>query len=237
VHEDPAVTWISTGTAIRFYNGVIRTRLVPAEADRVIESVTAQLRDRMWVMAWWVMPNSRPADLAERLVAHGFALWGHDLGMAADLAALPQMVSVPSGVTIERVLTDAALDDWIRAFGAGFGVPEAALAAYARLPRGVPPAESLFRYYLARAAGEPVGTALWFPAREAAVVDEIATIQAMRRRGVATAITHAVLQDARAAGYGTAVLVASPAGTHLYRRLGFQSYGQRRIYLRTEPRL
>ena len=237
MHEEPAVTWISTGTAIRFYNGVIRTRLAPAEADRVIASVTALFRERAWVMAWWVMPNSRPADLAERLVAYGFAPLDHDLGMAADMAAVPRTVPLPSGVTIERVLTDAALDDWIRAFGAGFGVPEAALAAYARMPRGVPPPESLFRYYLARAGGEPVGTALWFPARRAAVIDEITTIQAMRRRGVATAITHEVLQDAHAAGYETAVLVASPAGAQVYRRLGFQSYGQRRIYLRTEPRL
>jgi GNAT superfamily N-acetyltransferase len=237
VHEDPAATWISTGSAIRFYNGVIRTRLAPVEADRVIESLTALFRDRTWVLAWWVMPNSRPADLAERLVAHGFALWDHDLGMAADLAAVPRTVRVPSGVTIERVVADGTLDDWIRAFGAGFGVPEAALTAYAQLPRGAPPAESLFRYYLARASGEPVGTALWFPAREAAVVDEITTIPAMRRRGVATAITHAVLQDARAAGYETAVLVASPAGSRVYGRLGFQSYGQRRIYRPTEPRL
>jgi GNAT superfamily N-acetyltransferase len=235
VHEDPGLTWISTGTAIRFYNGVIRTRLEAVEADRVIEAVTALFRDRTWLMAWWVMPNSRPADLAERLVAHGFAPWDHDLGMAADLAAVPRTAPVPSGVTIERVLTDAALDDWIRTFGAGFGVPGAALAAYARLPRGTAPAASLFRYYLAWARGEPVGTALWFPATEAAVVDEIATIPAMRRRGVATAITHAALQDAREAGYGTAVLVASSAGTQVYRRLGFQSYGERRIYLRTGP--
>lgn len=235
MHEDPEVTWISTGTPVRFYNGVIRTRLAPAEADRVIESVTARFRDSTGVTAWWVMPNSRPADLAERLVAQGFVLLDHDLGMAANLGAVPRTVPVPSGITIERVLTDAALDDWIRAFGAGFGVPETTLAAYARLPRGMPPPESLFRYYLARAGAEPVGTALWFPAKEAAVIDEIATIPAMRGRGVATAVTHAALQDAHADGYETAVLVASPAGARVYRRLNFQSYGQRRIYLRTEP--
>jgi len=235
VHEEPALTWISTGTRIRFYNGVIYTRLAPEDADGVIAAVTAKFRERGWLPAWWVMPNSRPADLAQRLSAHGYTPWDSDLGMAADLAAVPDAVPLPAGVTIERVRTEAALGDWLRAFGDGFGVPEWGMALYARLPRGVPPSQSLFRYYLARADGVPAGSALWFPARNAAVVDEIATVPAVRRRGIATAVTHAALKDAQTAGYQTAVLVASKAGEGVYRRLGFRSYGRRHIYVWPQP--
>jgi ribosomal protein S18 acetylase RimI-like enzyme len=230
VHEDPQLTWISTGARIRFYNGVIRTRLDPADADRVIHAVADEFRERDWLMAWWVMPNSHPADLAPRLAAQGFTLWDGDLGMAADLDAIPDGAPPPTGVTIERIRTEAGLEDWLRAFGEGFGVPEAALADYARLPRGVAPEQSLFRYYLARADGVPAGTALWFPAQDAAVLDEIATVPPMRRRGIANAVTYAALRDARDAGYRTAVLVASEAGAGVYRRLGFRSYGHRYIY-------
>jgi ribosomal protein S18 acetylase RimI-like enzyme len=231
VHEDPRLTWISTGARIRFYNGVIRTRLEPADADRVIQSVVDEFRARDWLMAWWVMPNSRPADLAPRLAAQGFARWDGDLGMAADLDAIPDGAPPPAGVTIERIRTEAGLEDWLRAFGEGFGVPEAALADYARLPRGVPPEQSLFRYYLARVDGAPVGTALWFPGEDAAVLDEIATIPPMRRRGIASAVTYAALRDAQDAGYRIAVLVASEAGVEVYRRFGFRSYGRRYIYI------
>lgn len=237
VHEESALTWLSTGTRIPFYNGVVRTRLSDQDADRIIDAIVAEFQARGWLMGWWVMPPSRPADLAARLAARGFAPWTGDLGMAADLAGVPETVPLPPDVTIERVRTMEALEDWLRAFGAGFGVPDWGLAMYRRLPLGVPPAESRFRFYLARSGGAPVATSMWFPAERAAVLDEIATIPGMRRRGIGTAVTHAALQDARLAGYGSAVLVASEAGTPVYHRLGFQAYGRRQIYLRaTSPR-
>jgi ribosomal protein S18 acetylase RimI-like enzyme len=233
VHEDGRLTWIATATPNRFYNGVVRTRLPEAGADAAIQSVSARFREHGWLLAWWVMPNSRPADLAKRLSAQAFTLWAGDLGMAADLAAVPETVPLPPGVSVERVRTETDLDDWLRAFGRGFGISDAIVARYAQLPRGVPPAQSLFRFYVARTGGEPVGSAFWFPAPDAALIDEVATIPAMRRRGIATAVTHAALRDAKAQGYRTAVLVASEAGTGVYRRLGFQSYGRREVYLQT----
>jgi ribosomal protein S18 acetylase RimI-like enzyme len=237
VHEEPALTWVSTGTPIPFYNGVIRTRLPDGEADRAIETVAAHFQARGWLMGWWVMPRSRPTDLADRLTAHGFAPWAGDLEMALDLAALPDTLFLPDGVTIERVRTREALEDWLRAFGEGFGVPEAGLARYRRLPMGVAPADSAFRFYLARFRSAPVATSMWFPGEDAAVIDEIATVPAMRRRGIGTAVTHAALRDAQEAGYRTAVLVASEAGARIYRRLGFKAYGRRQIFLQTPPEL
>lgn len=233
VHDEPALTWISTGTPLRFYNGVVRTRLAAPDADRVIETVSSRFHARGWLIAWWVMPQSRPNDLARRLAAHGFAPWDDDLGMAVDLGTLPAAVPLPAGVTVERVRTREALEDWVRAFGGGFGVDEARLAEYRRLPLSVAPAESAFRYYLARAGGAPVATSMWFPAEDAAVIDEIATAPALRRRGIGTAVTHAALRDAQVMGYRTAVLVASDAGARIYRRLGFKPYGRRHIYLQS----
>lgn len=235
VREGPSFTWVSTATRVPFYSGVIRTRLAEHDADRTIEAVTAEFEARGRLMGWWIMPPSRPADLAARLAAHGFAEWGSDLGMAGDLAGIPEAVPLPPDVTIERVRTLDGLEDWLRAFGAGFGVPERGMVRYRRLPLGAPPEQSRFRYFLARAGGIPVATALWFPAERAAVLDEIATVPAMRRRGIGTAVTHAALLDARLAGYRTAVLVASQAGTSVYRRLGFESHGRRHIFLRGDP--
>ncbi|HEV2440223.1 MAG TPA: GNAT family N-acetyltransferase [bacterium] len=231
VHEEPALTWVSTGAPIPFYSGVVRTRLRDADTDRIIDGVIAEFHARGWMMGWWAMPPSRPADLVARLTARGFTPWTGDLGMAVNLADVPATVPLPPDVTIERVRTMEALEDWLRAFGAGFGIPEAALAIYRRLPAGVPPAESVFRFYLARAAGVPVATSMWFPAPDAAVIDEIAAVPEMRRRGIGTAVTHAALRDAQMTGYRTAVLVASKAGEPVYRRLGFKAYGRREIYL------
>jgi ribosomal protein S18 acetylase RimI-like enzyme len=237
VHEDPELTWIATPAPNRFYNGVVHTRLSETGADAAIGSVAEHFRRHNWLLAWWVMPNSRPGDLAKRLSARAFAPWTTDLGMAADLGSLADSATPPSGVTVERVRTDTDLGDWLRAFGRGFGLSDAVVARYAQLPRGVPPAQSLFRFYVARAGAAPVGSAFWFPAPDAALIDEVATIPEMRRRGVATALTHAALQDAKAEGYRTAVLVASEAGKGVYRRLGFHSYGRREVYLENRPQL
>ena len=235
MHEEPSLTWVSTATRVPFYSGVIRTRLADHDAGRTIDAVTADFEGRGWLMGWWVMPPSRPADLAARLAARGFTEWGADLGMAVDLARVPETVPLPADVTVERVRSMDGLEDWLRAFGTGFGVPERGMARYRRLPLGAPPETSRFRYFLARAGGAPAASALWFPAERTAVLDEIATVPAMRRRGIGTAVTHAALVDARRAGYRTAVLVASQAGVPVYRRLGFESYGRRRLYLRGDP--
>jgi GNAT superfamily N-acetyltransferase len=157
--------------------------------------------------------------------------------MAADLAALPEDVPLPEGVSVERIRTRQGQEDWLRAFGAGFGIPDPWLAIYGRLPLGVAPDDSLFRFFLARHRGVPVATSLWFPAAAAAVIDEIATAPDLRRRGIGTAVTHAALRDARLSGYRTAVLVASEAGAPVYRRLGFEPHGRRQIYQLPAPGL
>ncbi|HEX2427253.1 MAG TPA: GNAT family N-acetyltransferase [Gaiellaceae bacterium] len=46
-----------------------------------------------------------------------------------------------------------------------------------------------------------------------------------RRRGIGTALTHAVLARARGAGCAVATLNATADGEHLYRKLGFRSVG------------
>jgi hypothetical protein len=50
---------------------------------------------------WHVGPSTRPTDLGERLLAHGFEYGGNDIGMAVDLATLPERVAAPEGFAAE----------------------------------------------------------------------------------------------------------------------------------------
>lgn len=231
VHDEPQFTWVSTGSPLTFFNGVIRTRLPVDRADSVIASLLTGFQARRQLMGWWVMPHTHPPDMPERLEVHGFIHFDCDTGMAIDLLTLPEVNSLPAGVMIERVETSGVLQEWLRAFGLGFRVSEDRLADYSAMPLGIPPAESAFRYYLARAGEEPAATAMLYPARQVAVIEEVSTVPAMRGRGIGTAVTLAALRDGRALGYRIAVLVASEAGARVYRRLGFKPYGDRHIYL------
>ena len=55
-------------------------------------------------------------------------------------------------------------------------------------------------------------------------VHHVVTIQAMRRRGIGTAMVVHALREARDRGYQVAVLTSSPDGFHAYEQLGFRTY-------------
>ncbi|TFV29680.1 GNAT family N-acetyltransferase [Streptomyces sp. T1317-0309] len=54
--------------------------------------------------------------------------------------------------------------------------------------------------------------------------------EAHRRRGIGGALTAAALQVGRERGMRLAALVASPAGEPLYRRFGFTTVSEYRIF-------
>ena len=54
-----------------------------------------------------------------------------------------------------------------------------------------------------------------------AIADRIETMTAHRRRGLASALMGSLAEAARAQGATTGLLIASPAGQHLYASLGW----------------
>nr|WP_244977080.1 GNAT family N-acetyltransferase [Deinococcus humi] len=82
--------------------------------------------------------------------------------------------------------------------------------------------ESRVRCYLGRLNGEPVGTALNVHGKELVSVWAIGTVERARRHGIGAALTTGPLLEARAAGYGSAMLLSTEAGFPVYTRLGWE---------------
>ncbi|MBE3558180.1 MAG: GNAT family N-acetyltransferase [Ktedonobacteraceae bacterium] len=78
-----------------------------------------------------------------------------------------------------------------------------------------------FRHYLARLHGEPVGALSLFLGREAAGLYNVEVASHARGRGVGTAMTRAVLEEARKLGARIAVVGPTPQSRSMYERLGF----------------
>lgn len=229
--DDERVSWTIGNCPIDYHNAVVRADLSPEEADEAIEASLERMRAHGVPGSWHVGPSMRPSDLGERLVARGFEYGGDDIGMAADLSALPEGVPTPDGFAVERVRNEEDLAAWVETLASGFGEgpveAEWVGEVYHRLGFGD---EGPFGHYVGRLNGEPVATATLFFGAGVAGVYFVSTAEHARRRGIGAAITLAALREAREAGYGTGVLGSSEIGYPVYRRLGFEEHCRIGLY-------
>jgi GNAT superfamily N-acetyltransferase len=178
-----------------------------------------------------VVADTAPRCLALVEAAHGFALTD-----AASMMTRPRLDDLPTfdlpgglerapvgagGVTFDdAVLACLAFDEY-------GGAPETTMRQFLRtLPRA-----SLLAAVDRRGAVHATSGSGVFG--DDAVVISVTTDPAWRGRGVATAMTAAALQAARANGATRASLDATPLGEPIYRRLGFDHAGGIRRFLPT----
>lgn len=214
-----------TGFETPLLNAVIGTRVDADGADTLIERTLARFADRHVPMSWWVLPSDEPADLAERLAAHGLVDAGPLPGMAIDLGALPAAPRVP-GLTIERVAEEEDLAAFISVALPALEAPDAFGTLYTRVRvREGFGDDGPIRDYLGRLDGGPVATATLMMSAASdgiAGIYNVATEASHRRRGLGSALTVAALEDARRLGLRIGTLQSSAAGHAVYLRLGYR---------------
>src|SRR5687768_13525622 len=72
LHDQDGLLWFETPIKPLPYNGVIRSRLREgASADATIRALMARFRARDVQWFWVVHPSTTPAELGDRLSAHG----------------------------------------------------------------------------------------------------------------------------------------------------------------------
>jgi len=77
------------------------------------------------------------------------------------------------------------------------------------------------RHYIARLGGEPAGALSLFLGQEAAGIYNVEVADHWQRRGVGTAMTRAVLEEARRLGARVGVVAPTRESRSMYERLGF----------------
>lgn len=206
------------------FNAVCRARLAPGATSRRISRAIEWFAGRPF--SWWVGPADVPWDLGRRLADAGLTGSETELAMSARLSKLRADGPEADGLEIRRVATARGLADFASVVAANWW----------------PPDENVVRFYelaapLLLALGSPIHAYVGYAGGEAVAASEltvgggvaglygIATLEAHRRRGYATAMTLRPLLDARAEGLELAVLQASAAGAGVYRRVGFEEFG------------
>lgn len=235
--SDRDLVYTLTGTHAVQANGVLRARLRPAEVGAVVAMVQERFRARRVPCTWWVWPTTQPPDLGNALMKAGFAYRGEGPGMGRDLATLPERAPVP-GLAVSHVRDDTSLAAWLRASHRdeadaaeeGEVVLTSQIVLAPDFPGGL---------LIGTLDGLPVATSMYFGPRgdeahveggAVAAISWVMTVPEARRRGIGASLTLAALRAAREDGYRAAVLMASPLGEPVYRRLGFAEICRIRSY-------
>ncbi|MGB8347720.1 MAG: hypothetical protein WCD86_22745 [Ktedonobacteraceae bacterium] len=230
-YEDAESNWFISGLPFELTNNVFRVNIaehVPGSVEKLIERLMAYRTP----LSCFIGPSTQPANLGQRLLAHGWRLDDSAPGMALDLLALDENAPVSSKLRIEQADSGEMLEQWIRVVVAGSEMPgsvlDFALGLYHKYGFVSSP---LVRCYLGLLDSEPVTCSLLFLAGGVAGIYNVATLPHARGQGFGTAITLASLLDARRLGYRFAILQSSPMGLHVYRRLDFQEYCTFSLYM------
>jgi GNAT superfamily N-acetyltransferase len=211
------------------------TRWMESEADAQIAAVVEAHRQRDIGFMWWVAPNDTPADLCQRLEAHGLVLAGSAAVMVRrgldDLAAIP----INPDITVQPadVTRDEHMEAVLQIGAASFNwtpeqLPEwrANLLAMARNPyfhdKEFP--------YLAYLGGQPVGFGRVSLRAGLAFLSGAATLPEQRGRKVYSTLLRRRLEAARDRGYHLAAIQAEPMSRRVVARYGFVEYAKTLIY-------
>jgi GNAT superfamily N-acetyltransferase len=226
----PYLTWLLTGIPDAFLNVVFCTQLPSRHAEERVDEALAYFRSRqVRKLSWWAKSGLAGVELDKCLVRCGLIFKEGGTGMAADLGELPDTLAPIPGLTISPVEDLPALRQWVHVNRIGFGIPAYAEKRLFDLFAGVafsPPVQC----YLAVWNGQPVGTSELFLSAGVAGIYNVTCLPESRGHGIGAAVTLAALLEARRRGYRISILQASRMGYPVYRRLGFQDYGQLNTY-------
>jgi len=219
-------------------NSVTWIRCEGAGADAVIEEVRGLVAPRRLPVMWILDPETRPADFATYLAAHGVHPEPHSPEVAVMVLGAEARLEHPpiEGLEIHDALADAQTFRTADAVNAeSFGesprgqTPEQLAALERRRHNQI--AAGHRRVLLATIDGEPAGSAglnLYPP--HGAILNGGAVREKFRGRGVYRAMVAARLAMVRESGAPGVSVWGGPMSKPILARLGFETVGWRRFY-------
>ncbi len=216
---------VDAGLPCDTFNFVCRARLAsPTVGDRIRDAI-GHFRSVRRPFSWWVGPADQPADLGSLLVEAGLERAESELAMSADLEGLKGDDVVP-GLTISRVRNAAELALFGQLSARNWSPPDGDVIRFYEMAAPVLLAPDCPQWlYLGYFEGLPVATAEGVIGGGVVGLYNISTLPDYRNRGIGTAMTLRPLLEARTAGLSAGVLQAAPEGVGVYRRVGFEVFG------------
>lgn len=217
---------ITPSTGSTMGNEVVVSRLSADEADAAIEQTLAEYRALGLPFKWCVGPLTEPADFGARLAARGFVP-GAVRGMAIDPRSWTP--TPRAGISIERVEEGGFLE-YLECFERGWDMPVADREAWIGVHERAN-AAGRFHFFVARVAGEAVGTAGYIVKPRSIYLVGGNVLPVHRGKGVYRALLDARLTRAAEAGITLATTQArETTSAPILEAFGFESLYRAEIY-------
>lgn len=127
------VQWIRRGVQSPLTNRIWLSRLSDEEADERIAATMATYRGLNLPLMWMLSPGSRPTNLAERLLAHGFRHMVDVRGMIARVDDIVKVAATSINPAIQVDIVDESnMEEWLTLYARGWNVDEATKNAVRR---------------------------------------------------------------------------------------------------------
>lgn len=227
VHFEPNCIRYITGEPHPLANFAIFTDVpTPDAVAAAIEPLT-----RCAAPSAVIFTESITPAVGQRLKNAGFEAHDPMPAMAvniADLAPTP----LPEGCAFSRVRAAVERDRWADVFGRGYGLPACVGDAFSRAMDRDPSDDADVQYFWITRNGAPVCTSVLYLADGVAGIYAVATLPEHRGQGLGAFVTAEPLRFAARLGYRVGVLQASAEGEPVYRRLGFDRFGDLLLFLR-----
>jgi len=222
-------------------NSVTWVRCAPGQADALIHEVHAAIAGRGLPVMWIVGPETEPADLAERLMAHGVRPAPKDPEVKVMVLPVEAPLQAPriAGLEIRDALADVTLfrqADAVAAEAFGSDLADDARGQIQALERRRlnQLAAGNRRVLLATVDGEPAGSAgLTLLPPGGAIINGGAVRPRFRSLGVYRALLATRLAIARRAGAAGLAVWGGDMSGPILARVGFVQVGWRHFYLDT----
>ncbi len=200
---------------------ILYSQMDDSNAAAVIEEQVTFIKGRQQPFEWKIFSHDQPADLPQRLTAHGFESEEMDAVMVLDLSEAPGPLLQEPGADIRRITQRDELGDVItileKVWGGNFSWVTHRLGDHLEIP-------GYLSIYVAYVDDEPActGWTYFHPNSHFASIWGGSTVEEYRQNGLYTAVLARRVQEALARGYSYVTMDASPMSRPIVTKNGFE---------------
>lgn len=224
VFRSPKLTYIDSGLSCDTFN-IIHV-LSGEEVAPEIRVAVDYFRQKDLAYCIWVNEENLSPEVQACFQDMGIQVQNSEPGMVLDLNKY-EIIHSTLHQNVELVHTPAQLAEFAESIAANWSPPDQNVRRYYQqiAPVILNPAHRI-QLLLYREAGQVVSCLEMFPSDEHTLgFYSLATLEAYRGRGIASAMLTFALNRAKALGYRQVILQASEDGLRIYEKVGFKRGG------------